>query len=58
MRSFSIGESMAGNSKQKLKLLALMMILEQETDSEYGLTMPQIIERLEERGISAERKSI
>ena len=49
---------MSGNNKQKLKLLYLMMILERETDRECGLTMPQIIERLAEEGISSERKSI
>lgn len=43
---------------QKLKLLYLLRILEEETDLEKGLTMPQIIERLEERGVSAERKSV
>ena len=49
---------MANMGNQKLKLLTLLRILEQETDSEQGLSMPQIIERLEEEGISAERKSI
>ena len=51
---------MATDSKQrqKLKLVYLMRMLEEETDAESGLTMPQIIERLEERGISAERKSL
>ncbi len=44
--------------RQKLKLVYLMRVLEEETDSERGLTMPQIIERLEGLGISAERKSI
>ncbi len=49
---------MAGNGKQKLKLLYLMRLLEQETDSEKGLTMPQIIEKLAAEDISAERKSL
>lgn len=44
--------------RQKLKLVYLMRMLEEETDTECGLTMPQIIERLEALGISAERKSI
>ncbi len=43
---------------QKMKLLYLMRMLTEETDSERGLTMPQILEKLEEQGISAERKSI
>lgn len=45
-------------NKQKLKLLHLVRILEKETDPFQGLTMPQIIERLEAEGIAAERKSI
>ena len=45
-------------NRQKLKLLYLMRILFEKTDAEQGLTMPQIIERLEEQGISAERKSL
>ena len=51
---------MPSNSKQsqKLKLVYLMRMLEEETDLERGLTMPQIIERLEALGISAERKSM
>ena len=49
---------MVGNGKQKEKLLSLIGILEKETDPKQGLSMPQIIERLSERGISAERKSI
>ncbi|HAM15208.1 MAG TPA: WYL domain-containing protein [Eggerthellaceae bacterium] len=51
---------MAGGNdqKQKLKLLYLMRILQEETDPEHGLTMPQILQRLSEEGITAERKSI
>ena len=47
----------AGN-RQKLKLLYLMQILQEETDEQHGLSMPQLIERLEEKGISAERKGL
>lgn len=47
-----------GTNAQKLKLLWLLRILFEETDEEEGLTMPEIIERLAERGISAERKSV
>ena len=43
---------------QKLKLVYLMRMLEEETDLQHGLTMPQIIERLQALGISAERKSV
>lgn len=49
---------MADANKQKLKLLYLLRMLEQETDSQKGLTMTQIIEKLGEHGINAERKSI
>lgn len=47
-----------GKRNQKLKLLHLMQILTDETDSEQGLTMPQILNKLEDKGISAERKSV
>lgn len=43
---------------QKLKLLYLARILEQETDDEHGLTTPQLIERLAEKGIEVERKTL
>ena len=49
---------MQANNKHKLKLLFLMRVLQDETDSQQGLTMPQIIERLQEAGIPAERKAI
>lgn len=49
---------MARGNNQKLKLYYLAKIMLEETDEEHGLTMPQIIERLESNDISAERKSI
>ena len=49
---------MAYNSKAKIKVLYLLKILQEETDAEHGLTMPQIIERLDQYGIHAERKSV
>ena len=49
---------MTTNNSHKLKLLHLMELLRTETDPEHGLTMPQIIEKLDERGVSAERKSV
>ncbi len=45
-------------SNQKTKLLELLKILFSQTDEERGLTMPQIIQALAERGIDAERKAI
>jgi predicted DNA-binding transcriptional regulator YafY len=49
---------MAKNPNQKLKILYIMQMLTQETDEQHGLTMAQIIDKLDERGIKAERKSI
>lgn len=49
---------MANKGKSKQKLLYLLQIFEQETDAERGLTMGQLIDRLSEYGIDAERKSI
>lgn len=49
---------MASSSKAKLKILYLRRILEEETDAAHGLTMAQIIERLAEHGIAAERKGV
>ncbi len=43
---------------QKLKLLYLAQILETETDDDHGLTCPQLIERLAERGVKVERKTL
>jgi len=49
---------MAKNPNQKLKILYLMKIFTEETDEKHGLTMPEIIRRLDAEGIKAERKSI
>ena len=49
---------MANTGNQKKKLLCLMRMLQEETDSSQGLSMPQIIERLEAAGIQAERKAL
>lgn len=49
---------MPNNSKSKLKLLYLKRILEEETDAEHGLTMTELLERLNDYDIPAERKSI
>ncbi len=49
---------MACNGKAKVKILYLLKTLQEETDAAHGLTMAQIIERLAEYGVSAERKSI
>lgn len=49
---------MSYNGKSKVKVLYLLKILREETNAEHGLTMPQIIQKLAEHGVSAERKSI
>lgn len=50
--------SVAYSSKAKIKVLYLWKILQEETDAEHGLTMAQIIARLAEYGVPAERKSV
>ena len=49
---------MAANKNSKLKLLCIQRMLEEETDADHGLSMAEIIQRLAEEGIAAERKSI
>ena len=43
---------------QKSKLLALLRILEQKTDEDHLLNVPQLVQLLEQQNILAERKSI
>ncbi len=49
---------MANKSGQKIKLLYIMNILLNETDEAHPLNSNDIIDRLEELGIDAERKSV
>lgn len=49
---------MAQSPNQKLKLIYLLKILEENTDNEKGITMSEIISRLSDYGVLAERKSI
>lgn len=49
---------MPKSSNQKLKLLYLYKILQEKTDENHTMTVPQIIEELARYGIAAERKSI
>lgn len=49
---------MAKSAEQKRKILYLAEIFKEYTDEEHALTMKEIIQKLEERGIAAERKSI
>ena len=48
---------MAKGKHQKLKLLYLIKILMKETDDGHGLSRQNIIDRLNARGISADRKT-
>ena len=43
---------------QKLKMLILARLFLNETDDGHGLTMPQIISRLEAEGVNADRKTL
>lgn len=49
---------MPKNPKQKQKLLYIMKYFMEKTDDDYGVTVADIIEYLDEYGIAAERKSI
>lgn len=49
---------MARSEKQKQKLFRILEILMRETDDDNGLTINEIIGRLDEYGIRAERKSL
>lgn len=49
---------MPNNSKSKLKMLYIKQILEEETDESHGLSMTQLIGRLREYDIPAERKGV
>ena len=49
---------MPKSSNQKLKLIYLAKLMQEKTDYEHGLTMPEIIHELDLCGIKAERKSI
>lgn len=49
---------MANNPKAKLKILYVMRILQEETDADHGLSLRQIIDRLGDYDIQAERKGL
>lgn len=49
---------MAKSSNQKLKILYLLRIMQENTDEEHGLTIAEIIDMLSAYGIKAERKSL
>lgn len=49
---------MAKSANQKMRLLVLRELLLRETDEEHLLTIPQMLQKLEARGILVERKSL
>lgn len=49
---------MSKGSNQKFKFTYRMKVMQEKTDDEYSLTMPQIMDELENYGVTAERKSI
>lgn len=49
---------MPKNPKQKQKLLYIMKFFLEKTDEEYGVTVADIIDYLDDYGITAERKSV
>lgn len=49
---------MPKSAHQKNKLLLLLQILQEESDEEHPISGPQLLQMLEERGVSAERKSL
>ena len=49
---------MAKSTNQKLKQLYLVKIFTEETDDQHGLTLPEIISRLNAYGVNADRKTL
>jgi predicted DNA-binding transcriptional regulator YafY len=49
---------MAAGLNQRLKLLILADMFQRETDETHGLTVPEIIERLERADVTVERKTL
>ena len=49
---------MARSEKQKLKLLLLARLFEQQTDEQHALTMQQLLSELQAQGVASERKSV
>ncbi len=49
---------MAAGENQKLKMLYLQQILSEETDQEHGLSAQEILDRLEARGVNADRRTL
>ena len=49
---------MSRGTNQKFKFTYLMKIMQEKTDDDHALTMPQIMAELDKYEVTAERKSI
>ena len=49
---------MSAGENQKLKMLYLQQILSEETDQDHGLSAQEILDRLEARGVNADRRTL
>lgn len=47
---------MSKGANQKFKFSYLMKVMQEKTDDEHSLTMPQIMDELEKYGVTAEKK--
>ena len=46
------------NQSRNIRLLALKEIFEEDTDAEHSITMKQILNRLLDYGVTAERRTV
>ena len=51
-------EESSNSTRQRIRLLNVLKILTEETDEDHSLTMPQLLDRLNDYGITAARKAI
>lgn len=51
-------EEKSSSMKQRMRILHVLKIMTEETDEEHALTMPQLLDRLNDCGITAARKAI
>ena len=57
-RDLKEGISVTKGTNQKLKMLYLKQIFEEETDDQHSLTLQNITERLNSLGVNADRKTL
>lgn len=51
-------EEKSSSIKQRTRILYVLKIMTEETDEEHAMTMPQLLERLNDYGVTAARKAI